>query len=1282
MPSATSPLRRLLGIAWLAFAAIVVAVAVAVSLARLLLPLADGYRAEIERLASQQLGRPVEIGGLSAGWYGLHPHLRLQDVRVLGEPGGRPWLSLDEVRASIEVIPSLLQGRLQTGSIEVVGGAVEVVRRAGGSYGVAGLEGDQEAAASGLSRLLGFLAAHDRLRAVDSTLRVRDPRISSAPLTFSGLNLKVDAAAGQWRVSGLGALAGQGERRLAFVVEVAGDPRSADALRTRLFLDGQLRLGAWLDGTAVEPLAGARGDVQVRLWAEAGRTLNAVVGDFQAQQLQWRPAGAEASLEQVGARVFWQRRADGWRLMVERLQVAREGREWPESGVQMRWRRLPDGGAAVEAAVPFLRLEDVHGFLPTLAGLSPALEPLLVQLRPRGELWAAEGRFTTAPNAAPSYFVRTRFRNLTVEPVGAFPGVSGADGALVADAQRGYLALDSRDLAVQDLRFRAPLWVARASAQAYWSAAQSGWQLHVPTFALHSADAEARGTLDLTLPAAGSPVLALEASVGHGRVAAARDYLPVGIMPPQVVEWLDRALVAGEARDGKVVFRGPIEAFPFEQGGGTFLAEFVVDDLILDYGPQWPRLEEAAAGVRFANRSLAATVHGARILELEVERGSVAIERLGKDAVVAIDGRVRGPAQDALDYLRKGPLREDPPAILAQLQAQGPSRMDLRLALPVRDLDRSRLDGTLTLQGVDVHWPARKQRFEAVDGEVRVSYQDRQPAFQADGIPLRWRDAPARLDVRTEGAGSQRRWMLSLHTAQGLRSLLQGELGHSAPDYLQGSTQWTLGVTVSAPAKDRAVAVVLGADSDLRGIGVALPPPLGKSPAEPRALRLRAQLGDGEAVPVQLQYGDLNAALRLRAGELERGEIRWGADARLPDHSGMALAGHLQRLEISAWRTWLNARSGPGPGAAAPADWLQHLRRVDLAVDTLELFGQDLHDVSLQAQREGNYWSGKTHAREVGGTVQVPVDAARGDPLRLDLSYLHLNLPEEDDGGGNAASLDPEQLPPLEVSSDLFTFNQISFGRFELAATPTAGGLAVRRLTLTSPYLRMSATGHWINGPAGQLSRFDAQASTDDLGDALKRSGFAGTVEGGQARVWLDATWPGSPLRFDLARTDGNLKLDIRRGQLLEVEPGGGRIVGLLSLQALPRRLALDFSDLFRRGFAFDEIQGTFSVSNGDAYTNDLFMEGPSARVEISGRTGLDARDYDQLAVVTPRMSASIPVVGGLAGGPAVGLGLWVAERVFGKRIDELSRVRYSITGTWEAPVVRRIDPNADNGGE
>ena len=215
--------------------------------------------------------------------------------------------------------------------------------------------------------------------------------------------------------------------------------------------------------------------------------------------------------------------------------------------------------------------------------------------------------------------------------------------------------------------------------------------------------------------------------------------------------------------------------------------------------------------------------------------------------------------------------------------------------------------------------------------------------------------------------------------------------------------------------------------------------------------------------------------------------------------------------------------------------------------------------------------------------------------------------------------------------------------------------------------LTLTGSGDWQGIGSAGLSSFKLRFSAQDLGRMLAGLGFSGHVAGGQTLAEIDADWPGAPVEFALVRLHGRLKVWVGSGRFLELDPGAGRLFGLLSVRELPRRLALDFRDFFQTGMSFTEIRGNFSFDAGNAYTEGLKIKAPAADITVVGRTGLSARDYEQTALVSPKIGV-LPMVGAIAGGPAGAAAGFIAQRVL--EGERALGANYKITGSWEKPQV------------
>ena len=177
---------------------------------------------------------------------------------------------------------------------------------------------------------------------------------------------------------------------------------------------------------------------------------------------------------------------------------------------------------------------------------------------------------------------------------------------------------------------------------------------------------------------------------------------------------------------------------------------------------------------------------------------------------------------------------------------------------------------------------------------------------------------------------------------------------------------------------------------------------------------------------------------------------------------------------------------------------------------------------------------------------------------------------------------------------------------------------------------------------------------------------------------------------------NGALRIHVGPGRFTKLEPGPGKLLGVLSLQSLQRRLSFDFKDVFGEGFAFDQITGDVRIENGVMKSDNVRIVGPAARVSISGETDI-AKETQKLKVrVQPSLSAGVSVGAAvllLANpivGAAVGAGSLLAQKVLQDPIEQIFSYEYLINGSWTDPVVERSGrqpagvgtPPADANGE
>jgi uncharacterized protein YhdP len=306
----------------------------------------------------------------------------------------------------------------------------------------------------------------------------------------------------------------------------------------------------------------------------------------------------------------------------------------------------------------------------------------------------------------------------------------------------------------------------------------------------------------------------------------------------------------------------------------------------------------------------------------------------------------------------------------------------------------------------------------------------------------------------------------------------------------------------------------------------------------------------------------------------------------------------------------------------------------------------------------------------------IPESFTGSQPLRATMDKLVINKvpPEGVAKVDDDEDMDPRNLPNMQIYVGNMLLGTRVLGAVDLKATRVPQGMRFDSATILAESVRAEAQGQWLKTVDGPRSTLTASIESKDVAATLKALNYTPFLEAKKGAIKADLAWNGGYDSNILEHASGALHIEAETGQIVNLQPGAGRVLGLFSVGALPRRLALDFSDLTEKGLAFDSIRGDFELRDGNAFTSNLLLRGPAAEIGIAGRTGLGTRDYDQTAVVTGNLGASLPVAGALAGGPVVGAAVLLFSQVFKEPLKGITRGYYRITGPWDAPVVERVD--------
>ena len=1260
--------RRFALLLWF-LAAALSAGAVLVTAGRLMMPLFAHYPHAIERAIGHYIGQEVCIGTVRASWHHFTPRIELTDVEVRRADTHGAALRLSRAYVEVDLLSSLASGQIRPSRLVMVGLALTVRRLAGGGLSLDGLDAegrDGHGAAA-------WLLKHGDLGVDDGRILWCDERVAGPCLAVQDINLRLHNNGQRHQIQAVGKLPAEMGARVELAADVEGDLARPDTWRGQFHWGGSsLQLAGWqhrLGGLAGLPeTARLSGSVDLTLrasWRGAG--LRSLSGDVSGSDLLVQPPGGHAPMRfsRVSGKLDWRRADAGWTLSVQRLNVSRAQSSWPTSRVVLH---AEPGRLAFTTT--FLRIQDVTELLTTLGAVPSRLSRLVADLQLAGDVYELRLSYPTGLPSAMA--LEGRFVDLGIRPHGVLPGVQGADGHLRLDSSGGELALTSRGLTVLDDRlFRDPIPVESLTGTLRWQRDAQGWSLFSDGLAMHNEDFTASTRFWAQIPADGSsPFVALLASFQDGRADRIRRYVPARALRPRAVQWLDRAFVSGRITGGEAVLHGRLADFPFDSGNGRFEVRFHVADAELEYHPQWPKLKDLEADVDFRGRRLEVASHSCKMFASAVQEASVTIPDLtAHPSVLELNGSAVGPTQDVLRLLNNTPLRKHFARYLQGVSASGTSALQLRLSLPLAH-SHSRVEGRLTLHDSDIDFAAQRLRLTQANGGIRFT----ENSVRAEHLRARLWDEDVLLSIRTDPTSQPG---TTIVRARGTMDM--AEIRNHEPlrilDFLSGRGDWT--GELSLP-HDPAKPAQLSIESSLRGITVRLPVPLDKAASAEVPLHLTRTFGPTKE-RLAFHYGNVAGGEFLlhpgpRGAEVERGELRLGGGtAQTPRSPGIRLVGETQRLALEPWlKLVATTVSNQDHQSLFTA-----LRVVQLQCGELSALGQTLHAVSVNATKTDTGWAGKLTAEETAGDFYLRQRLARAT---VSLSLDRLRLVADNWPPGDWADLDVARTPGLQITAKHLYVGAEDLGELVLTAVPHGREVRLDRLEVDGPAGHLEAHGRWSTNGSRPRSEVDLTLHTPNLGRLLELFEFASPLEGGKATIKTHASWPGTPSHFTLGTVRGNVDLRIRDGRLLRMEPGVGRIFGLLSLQALPRRLTLDFRDVVDKGFAFDRITGSFTIAQGQAYTEGLRMDSPVAHVEVNGRIGLVTQDYDQRATVTPHVTSALPwAAAALSGGIGVGVGaaLYLVQKLFNNPLDRITRFQYTLTGSWHSPVVKRVERGA-----
>jgi uncharacterized protein (TIGR02099 family) len=1027
----------------------------------------------------------------------------------------------------------------------------------------------------------------------------------------------------------------------------------------------------------------------------------------------------------LGAKVL----ANGFDFSTQGLQFdTRDGLHWPGGNVSVMYLgaegKIAAHGEFKADKLDLAALAQIADRLPMEATVRTQLQAYA----PRGLVERVQASWQGPISAPTQYAAKGLVSQLQIQGVGQAPGFSGATVDFDLTPAGGKARISVANGAV-DLPafFEEPVIpVAQLSTEAKWQI--KGEQIAVQLANLKFSNADAQGEAQIKWetsdPAKSNGrsrfpgVLDLQATLSRADGTRVFRYLPTVLAKP-VRDYVRDALLAGSASAVRFKVRGDLHDMPFTDPRlGEFRVSADVQNATLAYVPRslqtaealpWPALTQLTGELVIDRAQLQVKAARARMGNgLQVSPLEAVIPDLNK-STVTVNAEVRGALSESLAIVNNSPLALMTDKALGQAVASGPALVKLKLVLPIAEIAKSQVQGSVTLNNNDLHIVPAAPRMTRARGIVNFT----ETGFSLAGTQARLLGGDARL----EGGSTA----LTGNGARDAVPIVIRVSGNASAEGLRQAKELNLVARLAQNASGNAAySAVLGfrrgepellVTSNLQGMALNLPAPLNKSAEAALPLRLETALvreslqpGPGGAVRLQdqitVELGRAATVVYVRdisgpEPRVLRGSLSAGLSpqesAPLPAQ-GVAANLNLSALELDLWHAAMAQITGTSPAEPASSSYLP----TSLAVraQTLTFGGRQLHNVVVGGTREGLLWKGNLNATELNGYLEYrqPSDAGAG---RVFARLARLTI-----APGAAREVEalleeqPASIPALDIVVEDFELRGKHLGRVEIEAINRGAGSVARdggvrewrlnKFNLITPEAALTASGNWAavgtpvqrGAPERRRTVLNFKLDIHDGGELLSRFGMKDVVRRGLGKMEGQVAWIGSPLSLDYPSMTGAFTVNVETGQFLKADPGIAKLFGVLSLQALPRRLTLDFRDVFSEGFAFDFFRGDVTIEQGIAKTNNLQMKGINAAVLMEGRADLARETQDLKVVVVPEINAGTASLIATVINPAVGLGTFLAQFFLRRPLIEAATQEFHIDGPWADPKITKVVRN------
>ena len=1257
---------RLLKKCRMPFAISLIIIAVVFSLFRALTPWAKQYKGDVERHLSLLIGQPVSINSMETSWYWFEPVLKLNQVTVLDN--NNHVLKLAKLLVGINLFRSLWHWHIQPG-ILYVDDVHLILRQVNHRWQIDGLRQDREVTTlepEAYLPILGWLLGQQKIviKNVSALVHFQDGSL----LPFSEFNLTAINHNGNYRLKGEAKLAQTMATELLVLADMKLNPSALSKVSghayfsARRFLPKQWQV--FLPQIS-HRLYGGKGDVEVWVDVLKGQ-LSGLQTKLDFRRIEWSKYGNPQSqfIQSLRANLAWRPTANGWQLSGDQIKLRADGIRWPKNSLLINYQQpLQTYSVYVKSLLlePLLS-KDIEW---------PEIMQPVLSIHPRGQL--DDLQIEVKDNQINS--VLSRFTELGWQAQDSIPAVSNLSGVVSWQPTEGRLELDGENTTIAPTGLR-PVMFTEANAAFEWKELSHGLRISMDRLVLSHPELvfSARGVLDEPFsPANRNLRLSAEFSANQAQQWLA--YVPSQFLKPKLNDWLKHDIKRIDKASGQLTINGALADFPFENQQGEFTITSRLSGMDLFFHRKWPPINDIDLYLNVNKRTMDLEVLHASLLQIEATQANLRMDDmgLGKESLL-LHGKVDVPIGYLKDYVLATPLNSHF-SKLKKLDVKGPVGLELNLEVPLYPenddiLARGAID--LNDNQATFHHALNDVQFSHVSGMLRF---DEHGAADSE-LKAKLLGEPVAMHIQSELEPEP----LTSIVIEGDTTidLLREKFDLPVLSFMQGHLNISSKLLLTDNPNDLDN---MQFSTSLVGVNIDLPAPLGKVTDDSTPLTVNVDFNAEKSARLRINYDNRISSDLMFTGKdghfvLDRGGIFVGKGAvPVQKQPGLQVVGSLPKVDVEQWRhAWSQL-----PDHLTSTSLLSTMQFIDLKFEDVAIWEKNYPKVALKANKlSKDAWSFQLEQQDIAADLHYHY---ADNTLSGRFNRLYLAKPSLM-GQANTlktSALKPADIPNLNVMIDALRIGKVDVGGVVLKSSSTKTNWHLDDCKIKSSEYLLTLNGDWSVTEGKNKTTLQADLQINNLGKSLKRWQVTPVVEAHKGSVRFKGNWPGTITEFSLEKMSGDMYMTFQDGLITnlsretEEKLGLGKLLSILSLQTIPRRLKLDFSDLSNTGYSFDEFKGNFAIKNGVMNSTDTYIDGPVAYASMKGDLDVVKQLYDIELHVSPHITASLPIVATIAGGPIAGMAAWVASKIINQGMQRVTGYTYKVSGPWLNPVVQQV---------